>query len=655
MRFKSLATSVLALVSGAALCVGTAVLAVGFIENRSEEEVARTVSIDGQDWAAVEADGLQVVLTGTAPDEAARFRVLKLAGEVVDPARVIDRMEVRPAADIAAPEFLIEILRNDDGISLIGLIPAAEDRSALRDRLARIGGGAAEVTDLLETADYPKPDGWDPALAFALEALKRLPRSKISVAPDRVEVTAMADSQEEERQLESELTGMAPDTFALELDLEAPRPVITPFTLRFVVDPEGARFDACSADTAEARDRILKAAAAAGLTGEAGCTIGLGVPSPRWAEAAEAAIGTVAALGGGSVTFSDADITLVALEKMDQDLFDREVGKLEAALPEAFALHAVLPEPVASAEADQGPPEFVATRSPEGAVQMRGRLADERSRAAVESVSHGLFGVEDVRMEARLDPELPDGWSLRVLAGIEALGHLASGTLVVQPDFVEVEGLTGDREAQAAIAQILSDELGAAENFAIDVTYQEALDPEAGLPTPEECAAEIGAALDERQITFDPGSSQIDAASRPMIDTIADILRRCEGVPMEIAGHTDSQGRESMNLELSQERADAVLEALMARRLLTSNLTAVGYGEAVPIADNDTEAGREANRRIEFTLRLPEEEAAADEPAVPDAAAEPAQDETGAAPEPATGAEAEAAAAEEAPGADESD
>jgi len=71
---------------------------------------------------------------------------------------------------------------------------------------------------------------------------------------------------------------------------------------------------------------------------------------------------------------------------------------------------------------------------------------------------------------------------------------------------------------------------------------------------------------------------------------------------MEIAGHTDSQGREEMNLNLSQSRADAVLNGLLARSVLVSNLTAQGYGESQPIASNETEAGREQNRRIEFRL-----------------------------------------------------
>jgi len=75
---------------------------------------------------------------------------------------------------------------------------------------------------------------------------------------------------------------------------------------------------------------------------------------------------------------------------------------------------------------------------------------------------------------------------------------------------------------------------------------------------------------------------------------------------MEIAGHTDSQGRETMNEALSKSRALAVLNALRDRRVATSSFTAEGYGETKPIASNDTEEGREANRRIEITLVRPE-------------------------------------------------
>ena len=87
---------------------------------------------------------------------------------------------------------------------------------------------------------------------------------------------------------------------------------------------------------------------------------------------------------------------------------------------------------------------------------------------------------------------------------------------------------------------------------------------------------------------------------------IAEILQNCGEIPLEIQGHTDSQGRNSMNLELSEARAQSVLDYLRSRRMLTGSYTARGYGEESPIASNSTEDGREANRRIEFRLIRPE-------------------------------------------------
>jgi OOP family OmpA-OmpF porin len=86
-----------------------------------------------------------------------------------------------------------------------------------------------------------------------------------------------------------------------------------------------------------------------------------------------------------------------------------------------------------------------------------------------------------------------------------------------------------------------------------------------------------------------------------------------------------------MNLGLSQSRADAVLNGLLAREVLVSNLTAQGYGESQPIADNDTEEGRERNRRIEFRLlstAVSGEAADADPDAATEAGADGASDET---------------------------
>ncbi|WP_420568379.1 OmpA family protein [Thalassovita sp.] len=604
MRLSSIAIISATFGAAAALSVIGAGFAVNTVEDQSELGVRRALDAQRMHWAEVEANGLQVFLTGEAPSEAVRFNALSTAGTVVDAARVIDQMTVEDSADLLAPTFSVEILRNDSGISLIGLVPASTDRASLL-KIIRPMAAEGRATDLLEIADYPVPEAWGGSMEFALEALEFLPRSKISVTAGAVEIRAMADSAESKRKLESDLNRRTPDDVTLTLDITAPRPVITPFTLRFVRDEGGARFDACSAQTDEARDRILAAATAAGLEGNAGCTVGMGVPSPHWAKAVEQSIGALAQIGQGSITFSDADITLIAEETTNPATFDQVIGELENNLPEVFALHSVLTKPVAKDIAGEAA-EFTATLSPEGLVQLRGRLSDETARTTVETFAKARFGSKSIYNAARLDEGLPGRWDLRILTALDGLSRLSNGLIVVTPDLISISGKTGNTETNAEIARIFANQLAETDRFQIDVEYVEALDPIASLPTPDECEADVAEILKTRKINFEPGSDKPDAEAAAILDDVANVLRECEELKMEIGGHTDSQGREEMNQALSQRRAQAVLNALRQRQVLTASFSARGYGESQPIADNDTEEGRDANRRIEIKLIRPE-------------------------------------------------
>lgn len=607
MRLSSYLPVTLAVLLGGAGCFGVAVAAVAAVETQSRREVTTALVEAGHDWAEVEIDGLQVLLSGTAPDEAARFAAMTAAGTVVDASRVVDRVQIAARDTATAPPFSVDILRNDSGISLIGLVPVGDDRDAIVGRAGSIPGVA--VTDLLEPAAYPVPATWAAALDFGLDALAALPRSKITIEATRVTVTAIAESAAAKRATERRLRETAPEGVELVLSISAPRPVLTPFTLRFVKDDRGARFDACSADSPEARDRILAAARSAGLPGEASCLVGLGQPSPRWADAAVMAIAAVGELGGGSVTFSDADVLLQAPQGTRQADFDRIAGRLQTSLPPVFSLRSVMPEPApdtTAEQADDSIPEFVATRSPEGQVLLRGRMPDELTRDAVQSFALARFGSENTEATVRIVEDVPAGWAVRVLVALEALSGLNNGAMTVRPDVIRITGETGNAEARDEIARLVTAKLGEGTDLVLDVRYREELDPVASLPTPEECVARVNAAIAARKITFAPGSTDIESGAMSTIDKVAEALRECQTVQMEIGGHTDSQGSEGMNERLSQARADAVLNAIMSRRVLTSNLTARGYGESRPIADNGTEAGREANRRIEFSLILPD-------------------------------------------------
>ncbi|MEM9971788.1 MAG: OmpA family protein, partial [Pseudomonadota bacterium] len=120
-------------------------------------------------------------------------------------------------------------------------------------------------------------------------------------------------------------------------------------------------------------------------------------------------------------------------------------------------------------------------------------------------------------------------------------------------------------------------------------------------PSLARCDEETRNILNSTRVNFVTGSARLDARSVRAVNALSGAALHClETAPnltIEVGGHTDSQGSEEGNQALSLERADAVVAAMIARGVPESALTAQGYGEAQPIADNETPEGRAANRR----------------------------------------------------------
>jgi len=104
-------------------------------------------------------------------------------------------------------------------------------------------------------------------------------------------------------------------------------------------------------------------------------------------------------------------------------------------------------------------------------------------------------------------------------------------------------------------------------------------------------------------VTFLPGSATLTTDAKGVLDTAAAALSGQKSLNVELGGHTDSQGKDSANQALSQKRADSVRQYLMDKGIEGERMTAVGYGETQPIADNNTPAGRAENRRVEFKIK----------------------------------------------------
>ncbi len=113
---------------------------------------------------------------------------------------------------------------------------------------------------------------------------------------------------------------------------------------------------------------------------------------------------------------------------------------------------------------------------------------------------------------------------------------------------------------------------------------------------------EIGKSIVLKNIFFDLDKATLRDASKAELERLIKMLEKHSGIKIEISGHTDSQGSKAYNQDLSQRRAKSVVDHLVEHGISKDRLEAKGYGETKPIATNDTEEGRQKNRRTEFKV-----------------------------------------------------
>jgi outer membrane protein OmpA-like peptidoglycan-associated protein len=103
-------------------------------------------------------------------------------------------------------------------------------------------------------------------------------------------------------------------------------------------------------------------------------------------------------------------------------------------------------------------------------------------------------------------------------------------------------------------------------------------------------------------VLFASGKYDLQPPAREALAKLSGIVLGHPGLRLDIEGHTDSVGSDTFNQQLSEQRANAVLQYLVAQGLPESSMTATGFGKSDPIASNDTPQGRQQNRRVEIII-----------------------------------------------------
>lgn len=194
---------------------------------------------------------------------------------------------------------------------------------------------------------------------------------------------------------------------------------------------------------------------------------------------------------------------------------------------------------------------------------------------------------------------IPIDLHTRSMQALQTAG-IAGADLRLDGRVATLRGVAGTEAVSEKAQQIVRDTWGV-----IDVNT-EIIQPAEPPPPPPVSAAvqeKLTSLIKLKNIEFETGSAKLTPQGQSIVNEIAQVLTANPEVAVAIEGHTDSDGKPEANLTLSRQRAVAVQQYLIQKKIAAGRLTAEGYGQNRPIADNATPAGRQANRRIEFKVR----------------------------------------------------
>ena len=157
-----------------------------------------------------------------------------------------------------------------------------------------------------------------------------------------------------------------------------------------------------------------------------------------------------------------------------------------------------------------------------------------------------------------------------------------------------IEIIHGDGATAVASLNTASDDLPrVAGDSALDASTQAA----------RSCDQDIAATVSSRQVSYKPGTYDLTPESQALIGDVYKVVAACPvQVRLTVSGYTDNLGDGMVNQTISQARAQAAADALIARGLSPVRVTVRGFGGALPVADNATAEGRAKNRRVVFTV-----------------------------------------------------
>lgn len=567
------------------------------IENANSAKAISLLKLNGHQWATINPDGMKIIVQGNAPDSLSQNSALNILQAQFNSSQIVDQIRVNGQALPKSLRPSIRLQKFDTSIIAFGTTENEVARQTIIDKLNQaFPDMTAEV--IIQSLQGNSSPEWQQIAGFAVHSLTLPQVSLVETDNSSIVITGLAQNEITKQTIISQLDVLKPKSIDVEYRFALnPLPAVSPYTYQIDIFLTHSDLKSCYAENLIDRDRILAVATGDSNQQAGDCQLAVGAPDEYWALAIEYLTSTVRAAGGGSILAKDNRFYVTASDDLS---YQQLQSSGFANLPVGYQVSLISSE-TNELQDNNEDILLIISKLADGQIEFSGAFPDQNSRRVAlltSSVTYDSIAIEDHTI---INPSVsyPSGNSLQLAN--EALSLLHSGFAILKPNEIVISGVSDDALTEDMISDLFALESGQTV-YRLNIRYDSTINAPPPPMNARLCVKRLNDTQKLSKITFEPGSSRINADALDNIQQIADILENCQHVPIEVSGHTDSQGRESMNQQLSERRARAVLDAILDTGLTPMNLTSMGYGETRPISDNSTKEGQEQNRRIEFQL-----------------------------------------------------
>ncbi|MBU2487011.1 MAG: OmpA family protein [Alphaproteobacteria bacterium] len=566
-------------------------LAIWFTAGSIEADLqSRTMSALRTDhaWAQVLIKGRDLTLTGLAPDEESREDALSIARNVYGVRDVSD-------ASVLLPEekpYRLSAEKTPDGIILSGFVPNETARADIISTLTGLLPGIA-LSDRMHLA-RGAPTGLVSLAGHGLSVFSRFSTGSMSITDRTMDITGQALNPDDHEAALAALSLVPPSAGIVSSVEITPAAAAGEYSWSATKAADGIVVSGYVPD-GEIREAIMARAGSIGgdLGADDRMRYATGVPDGvDWMAATETALSALGKMSAGTVTIMQGRLD-VSGEASDVGAFRSIQDILSSRLPGGLVLG------TADIGLAQGASYRWTAQLTGERLALSGLVPSEAFHTELLEQVRLKFGSIALDDATGIAPGAPQGFEAAALTALQGLSRLDEAEIGIGDGVVSIRGSALNEAGAREVARLIAEGLPA--GFSGEAAVSPGNDRGDEL-NPEACQAELNRLTASNIILFETAEAAIQDHSFGFLDRIARIARQCGEVRLEISGHTDSDGSEADNLALSDRRARAVVDFMTAAGIAADRLVAVGHGESRPLASNETDEGKAANRRIEFRV-----------------------------------------------------